>query len=209
METVELLRRVPVDQTQYGAEGATGIPCVSPIVQTLPNGRTMVKMATSSQQVATAEQKIEAKNDEWLAQHVGHSLEERADWDEEEAPERDQRMIDTWKDAVRFSLLFCHCFGTVLRLIWAYFRRTGVLGDCTRTALQSSSRGGDNNVRLHPPALPSLLKMMDFIQKMRALYTYRIRCVPVPAKIRIFSECSNSLTCFASAQGQLHCASCA
>ncbi len=100
METAELLRRVPVDQTQYGAAGATGIPCVSPIVQTLPNGRTMIKMATSSQQVATAKQKAEAKSDEWLAHYVGHSLEERAKWDEEDAPERDQQMIDTWKDAV-------------------------------------------------------------------------------------------------------------
>ena len=83
-----------------GGGGATGIPCISPIVQTLPNGRLMVKMATASQHPATAQQKIEAKNDEWLAKYVGHSMEERAKWDEEEAPMRDQAMIDTWKDCV-------------------------------------------------------------------------------------------------------------
>ena len=77
VETARLLRTVPVDQTQYGANGATGIPCVSPIVQTLPNGRMMVKMATSSQHPATAEQKKEAKADAWQAEHSGQSLEER------------------------------------------------------------------------------------------------------------------------------------
>jgi hypothetical protein len=100
VKTAQMLRTVPVDQTQYGANGATGIPCVSPIVQTLPNGRMMVKMATSSQNPATSAQKIEAKNDAWLAESIGHSLEERAKWDETDDLERDQEMIDTFKDAV-------------------------------------------------------------------------------------------------------------
>lgn len=100
VETARLLRTVPVDQTQYGANGATGVSCVSPIAQTLPNGRVMIKMATSSQKPATGQQKIDAKNDAWLAENVGHSLEARRGWDEEEAMERDQQMIDTFKDAV-------------------------------------------------------------------------------------------------------------
>ena len=98
-----LLRTVPVEQTQHGEGGASGIDCVSPIVQTLPGGRTMIKVATSSQIPATAAQKREAKTAPPMVSEtvpVGAALAERAGWDEEEAEERDQWLIDAWKDAV-------------------------------------------------------------------------------------------------------------
>ena len=87
-----LLRTVPVEQTQHGEGGASGIDCVSPIVQYLPGGRTMIKVATSSQIPATAAQKREAKTAPPMVSEtvpVGAALAERAGWDEEEAEERE------------------------------------------------------------------------------------------------------------------------
>jgi hypothetical protein len=72
----------------------------------------MVKVATSSQHPATAAQKIEAKTSPPMVSEtetVGASLAARAGWDESEAVERDQAMIDTFKDAV-FGESFCETF---------------------------------------------------------------------------------------------------
>lgn len=91
------LRTVPVDQTQYGANGANGVPCVSPIVQELPGGRLMVKMATRGQRPASGAQKREAKTMAGAAL-VGTAA--RAAWDEADDPSRDQEMIDAYKDAM-------------------------------------------------------------------------------------------------------------
>jgi hypothetical protein len=122
-DVAQRLRTVPVDQTQYGADGANGIACISPIVQTVPgaNGdRLMVKLATGGQVPATAIQKRTAKagdgqllggggggggggdDDDGCSAAttmIGAALSERTGWDEDEAIARDQRMIDAYKDA--------------------------------------------------------------------------------------------------------------
>ena len=97
------LRRVPVDNVgrargdserfhrSQHAMGASVNECVSPIVQELEGGRTFIRMLTSQQRPATAEQKLRAKAEDPAS---------RADWDDNEDMEADQRMIDAFKDAV-------------------------------------------------------------------------------------------------------------
>ena len=102
--TAQLLRTVPVDQTEYAADGTTqtGALCVSPIVQTLPSGaggrqRTMLKCMTGYQRPATAAQKQAA-----CEESIGTFAppEARALWDRDDAQERDQEMIAQYKDAI-------------------------------------------------------------------------------------------------------------
>ena len=98
-EAARLLRAVPIDQSEYAADGETltGALCVSPIVQDPVDGKIMIKMMTGYQKPASASFKRRAKRD-----GVGTEADAaaRAGWDEEEVPERDQRLIDTFKDAV-------------------------------------------------------------------------------------------------------------
>ena len=99
--TAALLRTVPVDQAEYGADELTmtGAPCVSPIVQMLPGGRTMLKCMTGYQRPATAVQKQAAK-----AHGVGTfaPADARAQWEDPpvDAEARDAAMITCYKDAI-------------------------------------------------------------------------------------------------------------
>jgi hypothetical protein len=104
-ETVAALKRVPVDQTQYG-EGATplGVSCVSPMLQDVQVAaadgsvatRRMLKVATGVQTPATGEQKRQAKTT--LA--VVEPTVDTSSWDESENLQRDAQMIADFKDTV-------------------------------------------------------------------------------------------------------------
>lgn len=97
------LRWVPVDNVgrargdsnlfhkSQHAIGASVTECVSPIVQELEGGRTFIRMLTSQQRPATAEQKLRSK---------ALDPSSRNGWDDAEDFEADQRMIDAFKDAV-------------------------------------------------------------------------------------------------------------
>ena len=80
-------------------QGSTDPAFISPIVRPAPGGRRIVTMATGGQHPASATQKRAAKamrpSDDSRV-----STNNRAGWDEEEAYDRDQRMIDGYKDAV-------------------------------------------------------------------------------------------------------------
>ena len=94
-----------------GCVRQTGRQCVSPIAQTLPSGRTVLKMATGYQRPATAAQKAEAKRHGSTSNAASAAV--RDGWEQEDDATRDQAMIDCYKDAIfsatqhapRFKLL--------------------------------------------------------------------------------------------------------
>ena len=86
--------KVAVDE-----RGATDPAFVSPIVRPAPGGRRIATMATGGQHPASGPQKRAAKAVR-PADDARVSTNDRSVWDEDEAQERDQRMIDAYKDAV-------------------------------------------------------------------------------------------------------------
>ena len=106
---VDRLRTVPVDQTQYGPDDSginqLGLTCVAPIVQDIQTtaadgvttrNRRMVKMATGSTRVATAEQKVASK----AATPLDEPTVDTSGWDVRENFDGDAKMIATFKDVV-------------------------------------------------------------------------------------------------------------
>ena len=107
--TVDRLLVVPVDQTQYGPDDSglnqLGQTCVAPIVQDIQTiaadglttkKRRMVKMATGSTRVASAEQKLVSK----AATPLDEPTVDTSGWDVSENLDGDAEMIATFKDVV-------------------------------------------------------------------------------------------------------------
>ena len=107
--TVDRLLTVPVDQTQYGPDDSglnqLGQTCVAPIVQDIQTvaadgvttkTRRMVKMATGSTRVASAEQKTASKG----ATPLHEPTVDTSGWDESDNIDGDAEMIATFKDVV-------------------------------------------------------------------------------------------------------------
>ena len=106
--TVDKLLTVPVDQTQYGPDDSglnqLGQTCVAPIVQDIQTvaadgsmkSRRMVKMATGSTRVATAEQKAASV----AATPSNEPMVDTSGWDVSDNEAGDAEMIATFKDVV-------------------------------------------------------------------------------------------------------------
>jgi hypothetical protein len=144
--TVDRLLTVPVDQTQYGPDDSglnqLGQTCVAPIVQDIQavaadgvttNTRRMVKMATGSTRVASAEQKAASK----AATPLDEPTVDTSAWDVSENLDGDAEMIATFKDVVFAASAHAPRFKVLA------VRRFSRVGDATRLRLLQLCSCGD------------------------------------------------------------------